>query len=525
MDPLEPQPPRPTPPAPPRPEWLKPAPAAAAAPGVTPMMDFFQRRVENLERELALERERASAAQSLLSQQDALRGEVDSQLKALTDQIRREKAERESDETRSHARGRIESLEKRLDEMGATFSQLLKEAVTGRNDGPSAGALAAELSAFRGALKDSMDGVARWRGELRELSSLVPQVHSLAERLPADEKAFEESVGRRLDEFAARIARSLDDQKRTLELERAALDRQVESAARERADLARGWETQARLMREEQFKDRVAREAEVSRQVGELSARLAELTAAQQGSERGQGTVREGLDRVIAILTATPKAKDAVIVELEAEKLELTKVLRDRQEALRRFAEERREVEKSMGDALVKLTGQLEDERAKARAAEARVNERVGEIETLKARVEDLTRSVSDRDERLRLMSAERDELVRSLVAESEKVRRAVEERRGSDDASETALIELRRRLDEEVQRRAAAEGAAVDSRNQMTALAEQAARAFSERDATLARFSEWDKERQRLLETLRKKDEMIALLSTTFQGALKKIG
>ncbi len=525
MDPLEPQPPHHLPPAPPRPEWLTPAHAPEPAPGAPAMMDFFQRRVENLERELALERARAASAQNMLAQQDALRAEVDAQLKALTDQIRREKAERESDESRSHARGRIESLEKRLDEMGATFSSLLKEAVAGRNDGPSSGALAAELAAFRGALKDSMESVARWRGELRELSALVPQVQGLAERLPADEKAFEESVGRRLDEFAARMARGWEEWRRAQENERAALDAQVEAAARERGDLARVWESQARTLREEQFKDRVAREAEVSRQIGELSARLAELTAVQQGTVNGQGTVREGLDRVIAILTATPKAKDAVILDLEAEKLELVKILRERQEALRRFAEERREVEKSMGDALVALTGQLEEERAKARRAEARVNERVGEIETLKARGEDLSRAVADRDERLRLMAAERDELVRSLVAESEKFRRAVEERRGSDDASEAALVELRRRLDEEVQRRTAAEGAAVDSRSQMAALAEQAARAFNERDATLARFSDWEKERQRLTEALRKKDEMISLLSSTLQGSIKKIG
>lgn len=525
MDPLEPEPKRPVPPAPPRPEWLQPAPAAPRAAGVTPMMDFFQRRVEALERELQLERERAASAQSLLSQQESLKGEVDSQLKALTDQIRREKAERESDESRSHARGRIESLEKRLDEMNATFTTLLKEAVTGRPESPSGGALAAELSAFRGALKDSMDGVARWRGELRELAALVPQVQGLAERLPADEKAFEESVGRRLDEFAARMARSLEDWKRAQEAARAAVDERLETAARERADLARAWESQSRAVREEAFKDRVAREAEVGRQVGELAARLSELAAAQDGSARGHETVREGLDRVIAILTAAPKAKDAVILELETENAELAKVLRDRQDALRRLADDHREVERSLGDSLVKAVSQAEEERSKARAAQARADAGVADLEALKARVGMLERSVAERDERLRLAAAERDELVKSLVAESDKVRKAVEDRRGSDDAAETALIELRRRLDAEAARRAAAEGAAVDSRAQMTALAEQSARAFAERDAVLARFAQWEKERQTLLDALRKKDEMIALLSSTFQGALKKIG
>ena len=214
MDPLEPQPPRPVPPAPPRPEWLKPATGVPATSGMTPMMDFFQRRVESLERELTVERERAASAQSLLAQQEALRTEVDAQLKTLSDQIRREKGEREGEEARSHSRGRIETLEKRLDEMNTTFAQLLKEAVTRRDDAsaasPSAAALAAELSAFRGALKDGMDGVARLRGELHELAQLVPQVQNLSQRLPENERNFEASVGSRLDDFTARMARTLD---------------------------------------------------------------------------------------------------------------------------------------------------------------------------------------------------------------------------------------------------------------------------------------------------------------------------
>ena len=525
MDPLEPKPPRSVPPLPPRPEWLKPAPAPAAAAGVTPMMDFFQRRVEALERELALERERAASAQGLLAQQEALRTEVDAQLKTLTDQIRREKGEREGDEARSHSRGRIETLEKRLDEMNATFAQLLKDAVARRDDAasPSAAALAAELSAFRGALKDGMDGVARWRGELRELAQLVPQVQSLSERIPETEKSFEDSVGRRLDEFASRMARTLEDWRRASDQDRAGLAESVAALERERADLARAWESQTRVQREEQFKDRVAREAEVSRQVAELSARLAELTAGQDGAARGHDAVRQGLERVVAILTATPKTKDLVIQELEAEKAELRKLADDRHAALRRFADERREVEKSMGDGLVKLSGQIEDERARTRFAEALAAERLGEIETLKARLADAARSVAERDLRIQSMGAERDELARALVAEADKVRRGVEERRDAEAAAEARLAELRARLDEESARRANSDGAAADARLQMGALAEQAARALRERDATLARYADNDAEHRRLNEIIRKKDEMISLLSATFQGALKK--
>ena len=523
MDPLEPKPPRPVPPAPPRPEWIKPAPAAPAVPGVTPVMDFFQRRVENLERELALERERAQAAQSLLGHQEALKNEVEGHLKGLSDQLKREKLERDGDEARSRSHGRVEALEKRLDEMNSTFAQLLKDAVSSREGGPSSAALAAELSSFRGSLKDAMDGVARWRGELRELSALVPQVQGLTERLPQDEKLFEESVGRRLDEFSARLTRSLEDWKRSQDAERAELDVRVEALARERGDLGRVWETQARTLREEQFKDRVARETEVSRQISALASRLEGLATSQDGSVRGTDALRQGLERVITILTATPKAKDSIIAELEGEKNELRQLAHDRMEALRRFADERREVEKSMGDGLAQLAVRLEEERVRARAAEAATSAKAAEVEAMKPRMTDLERAAADREARALQLSSERDELARSLMVEAEKVRRGLEELRAAGAQAETQTAEMRRLLGEEASRRASAENAAANSRAQMGTLAEQTARSLQERDATVARYSEWDKERQRLLDMIRKKDEMISLLSATFQGALKK--
>ncbi len=106
MDPLEPQPPippRPVPPSPPRPELIAPPARLSAA---TPMMDFFQKRIETLERELSAERERAAAASSLLTHQQVLKDEVEGHLKGLSDQLRREKAERDGEEAKSHARGR-----------------------------------------------------------------------------------------------------------------------------------------------------------------------------------------------------------------------------------------------------------------------------------------------------------------------------------------------------------------------------------------------------------------------------------
>ena len=38
-----------------------------------------------------------------------------------------------------------------------------------------------------------------------------------------------------------------------------------------------------------------------------------------------------------------------------------------------------------------------------------------------------------------------------------------------------------------------------------------------------VARFADWERERQRLLEALKQKDGMVAMLSSAFQGSLKK--
>jgi len=489
------------------------------------MMDFFQRRVEALERELALERERAQSAQGLLAQQDALKAEVDGTLKTITDQLKREKSERDGDEARARAHGRVEALEKRLDEMNATFAQLLKDAVGSRNEaaGPSAGALAAELAAFRAALKDAVDGVSRWRGELRELAALAPRVSELSERLPQDEKIFEESVGRRVDEFAARLARTLEDWKRAQDADRTRLDERVEAMAREREGLARLWDDQSRAAREREFKDRVAREAEVSRQVAELASRLEALAASEQGLARGADSSREALERVLAILTATPKAKDEVIAALEAEKAEVLAELRERHESFRKFSEERRAVEKSLGDGLVKAAAEIEDERARTRAAEARAAELQGRVETLSAKLADAERAAADRDDRARALAEERDELARTLMAEADKNRRSLGERREAEAAAAEREAALRQRIADAAGRADHAAAEAAETRAQVAALAAQSARTLQERDSIVARFSDWDKDRQRLLETLRKKDEMISLLSATFQGALKK--
>ncbi|MBI3288842.1 MAG: hypothetical protein HYZ74_04920 [Elusimicrobia bacterium] len=519
--------PRPIPPVPPRPElFASPPSAPAAAAANTPIMDFFQKRLEALERELALERERASSAQALLHQQDALKSEVESHLLSLSDQLRREKIEKEGEEAKSHARGRVEALERRLDEMNATFAQLLREAVS-RQAAPAAGlpveSLGAELTVFRRTIKDIADQVNRWRDEMKDLPALLPEVRGIASRIPEDERRFEDLISRRLDDFATKLQGTLSDWERRHDLELRKQDDRLQSLVDELAALSRMWEEQGQSIRQEFLKDRIARETEVSDQVAELAKRLDGVARVQADSGTAAESVRETLARIMNVLLAAPKAKDEIIVELEQEKADMMRSMRERHEQLRATLEERRQIEKTMGESLLQLSDELEKERALTRAADARAADARGETEALARRVGDLEKALAERDTRALALTAERDELTRALVAEADKVSVAIAERTAADERWHQRLIELQRKVEDEAASTGQASAATGELRAKVATLSEHMTRALQERDAVVARFSDWERERQRLLDALKQKEGMLSMISGAFQSSLKK--
>ena len=222
-------------------------------------------------------------------------------------------------------------------------------------------------------------------------------------------------------------------------------------------------------------------------------------------------------------LTQTPKAKDEIIVELEAEKAELVRAMRERHEQLKTVLEERRAIEKTMGDSLVTLSSELEKARARAREAESRIEAGRGERHGLENKISDLERAIAERDARALSLGAERDELTRALVAEAEKVRLSMADRTAADERWHQRLLELQRKVEDETARAGQEASATSDLRAKVATLSEHMARALQERDAVVARFADWERERQRLLDALKQKDGMITMLSSAFQGSLKK--
>jgi DNA repair exonuclease SbcCD ATPase subunit len=496
------------PPVPPQPELMTPQQRPAGA----PMMDYLQRRLESVERELLLERERANSASALLKQQEALKSEVENHLKSMTEQLRREKAEKEGEAEKSHARGRVEALELRLDEMTSTFAQLLKEAVASRQApaaAAAAGDIGAEMAVFRRTIKD--------------VAALLPEMRGLAARIPESEQRYEELVARRLDDFAARLQANLSDWERRHDVERRKQDDRLQALVDERSAFARMWEEQGQSLRQEFLKERIAREVAVSAQIAELAKRIDTSAKSQDESAAGSSEIREKLDTITRTLAATPKAKDEIILELEQEKADLMRSMRERHEQLRATLEERRKIEMTMGDSLLQLAADLEKERDKTRAAESRAADVKGDIEALAHRYADLERTCSERDARALSLGAERDELTRALVAESEKFQAALADRTASDERWNLRLLELQTKLEAETARAGQEASISGDLRAKIATLSEHMTRALQERDAVVARFAEWERERQRLLGVIKQKDNMVSMLSSAFKGTLKK--
>lgn len=133
------------------------------------MGEYLLKRLEAVEAELARERERSAEARARLEAKDANRGEVEEQIRAISEALKRE---RES----SHARGRIEALEDRLDRMHASWSEALDDKL---------GTMAKQLS-------DNIERAGRIP------SAAADRMKSLEERLGA----LEETISSRLSETA-----------------------------------------------------------------------------------------------------------------------------------------------------------------------------------------------------------------------------------------------------------------------------------------------------------------------------------
>jgi len=534
MDPFNPDPENgPTPPAPPRPIPPAPPPAELLNPAVphvplTPMMDFLQRRLDSMERELAVEREKARSAQSQIQQQEILRSDVESHLKAMTEQLRREKAEREGQEMQSHARGRIDSLEKRLDDMHQSWAGLLKDAVTQRETGSQAvsqqqSLLKSEVASLSSVMAGLMEQIGQWRAETQSVAKLLPEVKSLREDIPEGSRRFEGQVSQMLTQFSTDLRERMSAWERHQELEAQRLSERLRLLAQERETMQHSWEEQNHSLRQEQLKERTAREKEVEARIAELARKFEDMLRSQQITAGESGLMKEDLSKAVTMLTTPPKAKDQVISSLELERLDLLKSLQDRTQALQRFMEERRLIEKTMGEGMASLHHELDVEREKQRLFASRFTELEFENAKLRDQIGLHGRDLAEKDERYAALASQRDELAKALSSESNNVRAHIEERGLSEESWRAKVVQMEQRITSEIELRARESTVVSELRSQLTTLTEHLTKALQEKEKIAARHSSFEQETQKLQMTIQEKDEMISMLNSAFQNMLKK--
>lgn len=475
-----------------------------------PMTEFYRKRVEALENELGLERRRALEAQGLLRQQDTLRAEADRQLKTILEQLKHEKAQREAEEEKSKARGRIEALESRLDEMHAAWAGLLKDAVAKRDAGE--GRIEAALSAALEQLRVLPETAARLEQGTRE-----------AVRLGEEERGSLEELRRQIDGLGSQWAERQAETERKLSLYIESHRGRIETLMRERAVLQQAMEEGGQRFQEAQAKDRQSIGSQLQRHSETLRNELALLRQGQAEALERSGELRALAESIHDDLNQPKTAKEESLQALERERKNLLDALKERTEQLRLYALERREVERSLAESLMASSRELEAERAKLQSSSLQDADLRARIRSLEGRLELSGKRAEENDARLKSLLEERDALARSLAEQARRAReeaaaRSVEERdreRRIEEAGESARQERSRRLEAEHQ--------LGELRAQAQTLNEHISKALQDKDKAEAQSSGWKHEREELTASLRKKEEMIALLSSTFQNLIKK--
>jgi chromosome segregation ATPase len=491
-------------------------------------MEFFRQKVAALERELNQERERAQTAQNLLANQEVLRGEVDASLKALHRQLRQEKTERETEEEKSHARGRIDSLEKRLDEMHKTWAALLQDAIaqrdvsTHRSDAAQAG-MVRDLGIVADQVQALKAQLEAWRGDISALNQVAPTLRALAREIPEEERRLLAQLDDRLKAFSSEVQTQLSDLARQQSLDRDRQETRLAELNRERAALQRSWEEQNHAIRQEHLKDNAARDLALGNRIADLCRRLEDISAGESQAAAASADLKAEIAKVMALLNTPPQAKDQALAELEREKLDLLKALKDRSDTLARYISDRREVEKTMGASMMELNSRLDEQREKNRELSGRVAELGLDVKVREDQLACSTRAEQEKTRLCESLSADRDGLAKLLMGETAKVRQQLEERAQAESQANARLQELQQRLEAELAHGAGLGVTISELRAQIATLSEHMAKALQAKDSLAEQSSAWPQEKEKLLQTLREKDEMISMLSATFQGMLKK--
>lgn len=526
---------RPIPPSPSQPRPPAPPPAALVKREESPLIEYMRARMEIIERELIKERERAASSENLMKQQEALRSDVSAHIERIGAELKAVNSVQELSEDRSEQKGRVSALEKRLDDMHSTWADLIKDTFQRLEDGraqltpeiraftEALGTLREDVRALGAGFKRLEEEAASQRAMARDLEGLRQELPLSARRREQEELALRDELRAHAERLGEVLLERLNGLDRRIAEDLHRQEERLAAMVRERAALDGTLQEEGSRARQEFLKERTSLQSLFNEQIAGVDRALAQV-ADRQGGANDSLTRLHGLAEALhAILTQPQKAKDHILQELESEKRDLITALKARSEQLRSYTLERREVERSLGESLMEAHRQIEAARSQGEAERHRAAELEQELRAGAARLELSHADVKDQEGRFCALASERDALLAALAEEAAKVRRQIDERADGDRAWEARVIELQRRVNEERSSKLNAESRAAELEDRLKTLSEHVAKALRDKDQVEQRHAQWSKDRQAIEAQLRKKDEMVAMLSSTFQNLLKK--
>lgn len=490
------------------------------------------KRLELIEHDLANEREKALSAQTALRQQDTLRLEVEGQLKAISQQLRREKDDQERREAQLHDKGRVEVLERRLDEMHQTWVALLKEMIARRDqEAERESAREVRIHDQSESLDKKLQGLAaEVEGRFRGLSDLPDALERLKAELSAALRTREEGESRlagrvegQFADFSSKLLDRLASTERRLALEGSRQEERAQSVLKERQALQEAVELQRHQVRQEAARGQLDLTQALEERLAQVHKALSALEERARAGEAASAQAAQTLGKLQFLLTQPPQAKDELIREIELEKQDLLKALRQRSEELRSYTLERREVERTMGESLMDLNRRLEEERSRQSAFQAETADLRLKLQLFESQKQEGTGQIQERDRRLAVAAAERDRMAQILAAQEVRMQEGLKLRLDTEGAWAQKFSELEGLLKTERHARLSDAQVLATLRTEIETLTRHLAATLNEKEEAQKLASRTTDQTREMEESLRKKEEMLSMLSTTLQNLLQK--
>jgi len=518
--PIPPKPPKSLPPMPPTQAGTSAPRRRSAPPESGPGALYMRKRLLKMEKDLVAAHQRAFAAEQIFKHQQAVKTEVETYLRTVTDQLKREKAERETQEQKSHDQGRVDALERRLDEIHQSLLSVIRESLAANaaaSKGPSAPSAAPvpdEFGRMLLTLGSEIDRLTKGMDAWRE------QTQKRVDEIPRTLEHKQEESAKELGRIAAGLNERIAAWERVAQIEMERQRERQEEAARERAALARTWEEQNHAVRQEHLEESLRRQAAIEQRISSMEQKVVE---AQRANSAALDEVKESAAKISGAMSASPSGRDEIIASLEAEKNKLLDALKEKSQNMARLSQDRRASEEDLADKIMILHKKLDEERRAQDSLRTRLSDLESENSRLAIRLEAAEKSVKDKEGLYAALSAQKDELSKTLLSELAKGREQAAKSRIIQEDAERRVEEIEKRLAQAAERSLTHEMAMGQLRNQIAATSEQLTRALKEKDEVQTRYASWEREREKLMAALREKDEMLAMLNSTFRNMLGK--